>query len=266
MLTPCPQNNAILKSVIEISAEAALDIIQCRQDGFTVHKKQDRSTVTTVDRRIEHFIIEKLRHITPDIPVIAEESVSEGRAPLYDNTYWLVDPIDGTDEFAAGGDDFAIHVGLVHLGQPVIGVVTLPGHQTQYYAERGHGAWRKDADGETRITCAAPAPERLRVVTSRRCMNLPHFIAWRKNYEIDSTVPAGSSIKFMQVAEGTADIYPRFTPSMEWDTAAPQAIIEEAGGSIHDISGDILRYGKAEWLNSSFICCSDHVLDRVIWA
>lgn len=266
MLTPCDLDQALLQSVIDISAKAASDILQCRRDGFTTHKKQDRSTVTTVDRHVERFIIEALAQVTPDIPVIAEESVSEGRAPQHRDIYWLVDPIDGTDEFAAGGDDFAVHIGLVRDFEPVLGVVTLPAHRTQFYAQRGQGAWRKDALGETRITCATPAPRDLRVITSKRCMNLPHFAAWQAHYEIDSVIPAGSSIKFMQVAQGAADIYPRFTPSMEWDTAAPQAIIEAAGGMLRDLSGKPLRYSKPSWLNPSFICCSGAVFDRVNWA
>jgi 3'(2'), 5'-bisphosphate nucleotidase len=245
---------ALLTVAADLARRAGSSILAIRARGFEVLAKADASPVTDADHTAESLIVEGLRSVTPDIPVIAEEEVAAGRPNPSSDTFWLVDPLDGTREFSAGLDEFTVHIGLVREGRAVLGVVGVPALGELFGGIVGGGAWKRTTAGERPIRTRVPPPDGLAVVASRhhaRDARLESFLAGRK---VASVSNIGSGLKFCRVAEGAADLYPRFGPTMEWDTAGPQAVLEAAGGSVRGLDGQPFRYGKPGWANPPFIC------------
>jgi 3'(2'), 5'-bisphosphate nucleotidase len=208
--------------------------------------------VTEADHAAEAYIVAGLRRATPDIPVVAEEEIAAGHSPATAGRMWVVDPLDGTKEFCALRDDFAVNIGLVRDGAAVLGVVGAPALGELYGGIVGVGAWKRTAAGERRIT-ARPVPETgLDVIASRAHANDERLAAYLAGRKVNSVLNVGSALKFCRVAEGAADLYPRFGRTMEWDTAAPQAVLEAAGGCVLTATGDPLRYGKKNFENPEF--------------
>ncbi|MGH7118366.1 MAG: 3'(2'),5'-bisphosphate nucleotidase CysQ [Acetobacteraceae bacterium] len=246
---------ALLLLAVRLARRAAAAIMAVREQGFTVARKSDASPVTAADRAAEALIVAGLRQATPDIPVVAEEEVAEGRTTEAGPQFWLVDPLDGTREFAAGRDEFAVNVGLVRNACPLLGAVALPASGAVYAAIVGVGAWRQNANGrEKPISARMPPAAGLAVMASRHYADDPKLAAYLKGRPVASLINVGSAMKFCTLAEGTADLYPRLGRTMEWDTAAPQAVLEAAGGSVCTLEGAPLRYGKPGWENPPFIC------------
>ena len=188
----------------------------------------------------------------PEIPVIAEEEVAAGRVTAPSARYWLVDPLDGTREFAAGRDEFAVNIGLIEHGAPVLGAVASPALGEVHFGIVGQGAWRRRGGVEEPISARRAPPEGLTVMASRHYADDPRLAAFLAGYRIAALTNIGSALKFLRVAEGAADFYPRLGRTMEWDTAAPQAVLEAAGGSVLTHDGAPLRYGKPGWENPDF--------------
>lgn len=236
-------------------AEEAADIIRTiRARGFETLTKTDASPVTEADHAAEAHILKGLRAAVPEIPVIAEEEVASGLRGAVSPAYWLVDPLDGTREFAAGRDDFTVNIGLVRNGRAVLGAMALPAYYQLYTGGIGLPAERKDRDGIHRIKTRTPPAEGLSVLASRHYADDPRLAAYLGERRIASVGNIGSAVKFARVAEGAVDFYPRLGPTMEWDTAAPQAIVEAAGGHITLLDGSPLLYGKTDWKNPPFVC------------
>jgi 3'(2'), 5'-bisphosphate nucleotidase len=248
-------DEALLQLAVELAAGAGKLILEVRARGFSVTAKADRSLVTDADNAAELFIVEGLRRADPGVPVIAEEEAAAGVSPDTEHEFWLVDPLDGTRDFAAGLDDFAVNVGLVRHGRPVLGAVAVPARGAVYFGMGGQ-AFRRDAAGDTRIEARSPPDEGLTLLVSRFHGGQPPALPPAlKGQQIAATVRMGSAAKFCLVAEGSGDLYPRRGRTMEWDTAAPQAVVEAAGGSIRRIDDDsILSYGKPGWENPGFYC------------
>ncbi|MCC6717596.1 MAG: 3'(2'),5'-bisphosphate nucleotidase CysQ [Acetobacteraceae bacterium] len=248
-------DRALLDLAFDLARRAGALILQVRARGFTTTAKPDESPVTEADHAAEALIVAGLRAATPDIPVVAEEEIAAGHVPADAETLWVVDPLDGTREFARRGDDFAVCIGLVRHGAPVLGVVGQPATGALFGGIVGHGAWKREGGTERPIRARRAPAAGLSVVASRHYADDPRlkpFLAGRKVAEI---LHMGSALKFCRVAEGIADLYPRFGPTMEWDTAAAQAVVEAAGGSIRLLDGGgVLRYGKPEWRNPPFVC------------
>src|SRR3954452_14108597 len=237
--------------LISVAAALALDataaILAVRRRGVDVVRKEDRSPVTEADHAAEAIIVAGLRKAVPDIPVIAEEEVAGGRITEPSARYWLVDPLDGTREFAAGNDEFAVNIGLVRDGRPVLGVVGIPAAGELFGGIVGRGAWKRAGGVETAVSARLPPEEGLTVLASRyhgSSTRLDEFLSGRR---VAKLINFGSSVKFCRLAEGIADLYPRFGRTMEWDTCAPQAVLEAAGGTVRTFAGVDLRYGKAGW-------------------
>ncbi|GBQ05590.1 3'(2'),5'-bisphosphate nucleotidase CysQ family protein [Saccharibacter floricola] len=245
---------ALLSLALEVISEAADIVNTIRERGFRTMIKADSSPVTEADQASEAHILSRLREAYPDIAAIAEEEHAAGIHIHPGSYYWLIDPLDGTKGFAAGGDDFAINIGLVHNDQPVLGAVALPAFAQFYSGGKGLGAFRHDAQGTHTIKTVTPSDEGLRVLASSHHGSETLLQKWLAGRPIHSITRMGSAAKLVRVAEGAADFYPRFGPTMEWDTAAPQAILEEAGGHLYDEHGHILRYGKEGWKNPPFYC------------
>jgi 3'(2'), 5'-bisphosphate nucleotidase len=238
----------------ELALEAGAAILAVRQRGFDVERKEDRSPVTEADRAAEAVIVAGLRKAAPDIPVIAEEEVAGGRITHPAATYWLVDPLDGTREFAAGNDEFAVNIGLVRDGMPALGVVGIPASGELFGGIVGCGAWKRVGSNQMMISARLPPEEGLTVMASRYHGSSTRLDEFLRDKRVAKLINFGSSVKFCRLAEGIADLYPRFGRTMEWDTCAPQAVLEAAGGTVRTLDGDELRYGKVSWENPHFVC------------
>ena len=255
-MTYRPSDEALLHVAAALADRAGALILEIRARGMSVDRKADRSLVTDADAAAEALILDGLRRADPTVPVIAEEESAAGIAPDAEHEFWLVDPLDGTRDFVAGLDDFAVNIGLVRHGEPVLGVVGVPALGQVYLGMQGFGAFRRDATGESPITARRPPAEGMTLVVSRFHGDwqpaLPPALV---GMPTAATIPMGSAAKFCRIAEGVADFYPRRGRTMEWDTAAPQALVEAAGGHVCRLEdGARLAYGKAGWENPGFFC------------
>lgn len=247
----------LLALAADLAEQAGVAILAVRARGFVVVRKADASPVTEADHAAEAIILAGLRAATPDIPVVAEEEMAAGHlveAGVVEagHAFWLVDPLDGTREFTAGRDEFTVNIALVRDGRPVLGVVGVPATGEMFLGIVGQGASKRDAAGRRKIAARKPPPEGATVLASRSHGNaaaLDEFLAGRKVARIANY---GSSLKFCRMAEGLADLYPRHGRTMEWDTAAAQAVLEAAGGAVLRMDGTPLRYGKPGWENPYF--------------
>jgi 3'(2'), 5'-bisphosphate nucleotidase len=237
-----------------LARQAAEAVMAVRAAGFAVERKRDFSPVTAADRIAEALIVGGLKEAAPDIPVVAEEAVEAAATAAPAGRFWLVDPLDGTREFAAGLDHFAVNIGLVEGGAPVLGVVALPVTGELFAGIVGSGAWKEDRAGaRLPIRTRAVPPEGPVVMASRHYARDPRVAEFAQAQRAQRIVSIGSAEKFCRLAEGAADLYPRFGPTMEWDTAAPEAVLRAAGGTLADWNGAPLRYGKPGWGNPGFI-------------
>ena len=247
-------DEALLALASELAAKAGEAILAIRRRGFQVDRKADLSVVTEADRAAETIILMGLRAAVPGCVVVAEEETAAGRITAATAEFWLVDPLDGTREFTTGSDDFAVNIGLVRDGRPVLGVVGVPATGEIYGGILGTGAWRLKDGQRSAISVRRIPAEGLTVVASRHHGDAAQLDAFLGGRTVAKVVNFGSSLKFCRVAEGQADLYPRFGRTMEWDTCAPQAVLEAAGGAVETLDGAPLRYGKPGWDNPHFVC------------
>jgi 3'(2'), 5'-bisphosphate nucleotidase len=245
----------LLPKVLTIAEQAGAVVLQHYTQGTTVAAKADASPVTAADEAAETVILAALRELTPGIPVVAEEAVSRGGAPAVgDGPFWLVDPLDGTREFISRNGEFTVNIGLVDHKRPVLGVVLAPARGLAWWGAAGHGATRRE-DGRVdaiRVRAKPAAPGAAVAVASRSHRDA-ETDAWLAAEGITDTVSAGSSLKFCLVAEDKADVYPRFGPTMEWDTAAGDAVLRAAGGRVETTAGAPFLYVKPGFRNPGFI-------------
>lgn len=240
-----------------------------RQDPEVITKADD-SPVTAADLAANRHIMQGLQALTPDIPILSEEAADVPyEARRHWTRFWLVDPLDGTREFIAGTDEFTVNIALIEADQVRFGVVGVPARGVLYWGGAGLGSWRRQGDGPAEpIRCRAPA-EPLRVVASRRHTSpdqetLLERLQAARSLELTNV---GSSLKFCVLAEGSADLYPRFAPTSQWDTAAAQAVVEGAGGQVLGLDGRRFDYPqRADWLNPWFIATGlpDGALTRLL--
>ncbi|MCA1494255.1 3'(2'),5'-bisphosphate nucleotidase CysQ [Sinorhizobium alkalisoli] len=242
--------------ILERSAMAAGQaILEVYDAGPAVTYKADTSPVTDADHRAERMILAELAAAFPDIPVIAEESVAAGNVPdIAGQRFFLVDPLDGTKEFVDRDNHFTVNIGLIENGEPVAGVVYAPALGVIYAAKDGQAkkamvAAGRIAGGWSRIGCRQ-IPDRPVAVASRRHSSA-ETIAYLAEQGITDCETIGSSLKFCLLAEGRADLYPRFSRTMEWDTAAGDAVLRAAGGETLTVEGQPLAYGKRDQPNDS---------------
>ncbi len=247
------RNNACL-----IARQAGESILAIYEQGFEVLEKDDRSPLTEADMAAHRLIVSALKELTPSLPVLSEESEQIPYAVRAGwRTYWLVDPLDGTREFVKRNGEFTVNIALIHDNEPVLGVVHAPVLGVCYQAARGLGAQRLTAEGEPEALRISRRRTRPVVAGSRShgTERMADFLAGLGEHEYLSM---GSSLKFCLVAEGRADIYPRLGPTSEWDTAAAQCIVTEAGGLVLDLQGHPLRCNTGEsLLNPEFIVVGD---------
>ena len=250
-----------------LSREAGERILQVYDTDFDVTRKTDNTPLTAADMAAHHCIVDALAGLTPDIPVLSEES---SLVPFVERRcwqrYWLVDPLDGTREFIKRNGEFSVNVALIDGHESVLGVVYAPVTGVTYYASRGGGAFKALPDGEVhRLHTRRKPPGKTIVAGSRshRGDSLRAFLQRIGEHEI---ISLGSSLKSCLVAEGRADIYLRLGPTSEWDTAAAQCVVEEAGGRITDTAMQDLRYNtKDSLLNPHFLVFGDADFDWSVY-
>jgi 3'(2'), 5'-bisphosphate nucleotidase len=248
----------LLAPVTDIARLAGGEILAIYRSGEAATRyKADTSPLTAADLRAHRLIVDSLLQLTPEVPVLSEESAA---IPFAQRTgwsrYWLVDPLDGTKEFLSRNGQFTVNIALIEGHAPVLGVVHVPVTETSYQGLPTVGAWRLHAGADaTPIRVSARSATPVRVVGSRshRGDSLDGFLARLGSYEL---LPVGSSLKFCMVAEGAADVYPRLGPTSEWDTAAAHAVVLGAGGSVRTLEGRPLRYNTREELLNPFFVVS----------
>ncbi|MDF2411873.1 MULTISPECIES: 3'(2'),5'-bisphosphate nucleotidase CysQ [Aeromonas] len=247
-------------SELEPIARAAGDIIMAiYSQPFTVEYKGDESPLTAADKGAHEVIVQALAMLTPDIPVLSEESGPEVMGLRHGwSRYWLVDPLDGTKEFVSRNGEFTVNIALIEDGKPLWGLVYAPVLDRLWYGGKGMGAWRV-ADGQREAIQTLPHQEGApwRVVGSRNHLSRETLDYLARFGDIErgeiELVSMGSSLKFCIIAEGGAELYPRLAPTCEWDTAAAQAVLEGAGGSVTRLDGSPLAYNKPDILNPWFV-------------
>lgn len=246
----------ILDALVPVARAASTLIEDIRAGGAASRAKADRSPVTEADERAEMLIHQALRDLDPGTQIVGEESCEAHGKPPVEARFWLIDPLDGTKSYLGGGADYSVNIALVEDGVPVLGIVAAPRSGTIWMGAAGAGAWRLGGGGAPEPIRCRRLPARPVVVTSRS-----HGDAKTANYVARipgaDVRPSGSSLKFCMVAEGEADIYPRFGPTSEWDTAAAHAVLLAAGGAMFDASGAHFRYGKPDYLNGPFLAIGD---------
>ncbi len=224
-----------------------------------VETKSDDSPVTQADREAEAFIQKALKEILPEVLVVGEEAFALGHAPDVQGAeyFWLVDALDGTKEFIEGGGEFTVNIGLIHHGVPILGVVYAPA-KGMLYAGCGEGTatrWLEENDQEKPIAVRQAPRAGLTVVASKSHGDASRQEKFLEGFKIEKIIKRGSSLKICAIAGGKADLYPRFGKTCEWDTAAADAVLRSAGGSIRDCQGRPLVYGGTDphWYNPEFI-------------
>ncbi|MEX0606040.1 MAG: 3'(2'),5'-bisphosphate nucleotidase CysQ [Marinobacter sp.] len=244
---------SLLPDVITIAEAASKKVLDIYHTDFKVEFKADNSPLTAADMAAHQIIVDGLGQLTPDIPILSEESAS---APWAERKhwyrFWLVDPIDGTREFTNRTGEFTVNIALIEQGVPILGVITVPALGEVYWGAKGEGASKRDKAGRAhRLNVVVPSAIK-RVVASKNHMNseTEAFIETLGEHRL---VQAGSSLKFCKIAEGHADIYPRLGPTCEWDTGAAHAILSAAGGKVETLDRKPLRYGKEDVLNPHFV-------------
>jgi 3'(2'), 5'-bisphosphate nucleotidase len=251
---------AWLDPVLAIARAAGEQILEVYGTDFEARAKADDSPLTEADLRAHRVIVEGLRRLTPEVPILSEESADIPWTERQTwSRYWLVDPLDGTKEFVKRNGEFTVNIALIDGGRPVLGVVHIPVSDTSYLGLPGTGAWREAHQrARLRIGVKAIAPTPLRVLGSRSHGNpaLEQALAALGPHELRAV---GSSIKLCVVADGSADLYPRLGPTSEWDIAAGQAVLEAAGGQVVSIGEGLpLRYNRGEsLLNPDFMAYGD---------
>lgn len=258
---------ALCNTVRRIAVEAGELTLDYFEPGARLDlvQKPDGSPVTAADRLAEALIEKALSDITPGVPFVGEEAVSEGRIPDLGGApcFWLVDPLDGTSDFIAGSPDYTVNIALIRDGIPTLGVIYAPAHGTLYAAYGPDSAirWREETDTERPIRVRPAPASGLTVLSSRAHANGPRLDDFLRNIKVAKILRSSSSLKICTIAAGKADLYPRFGPTCEWDTAAGEAILRAAGGKIFGLDGAMLVYGKYKsgFLNPSFLACSADV-------
>ncbi|HEU0070642.1 MAG TPA: 3'(2'),5'-bisphosphate nucleotidase CysQ [Alphaproteobacteria bacterium] len=255
-LTPA-QLTALIDPLAALARRAGDEVMRVYEAGFTVKAKADDTPVTEADEAAEAVILPRLAELLPGVPAISEEDAAKGNCPPLNGTrFWAVDPLDGTKEFIRRTGEFSVNIGLIDGGRPALGIIYAPVTR-MLYAATGPGTAFRQADGRPREAIAArTAPaDGLVVLASRSHDNYQALRDKLASLHVRERRKLGSSLKFCLIAEGEADLYLRYGPTSEWDTAAGQAILEAAGGNVTQLDGSAMIYGKAgeKFINPSFV-------------
>jgi 3'(2'), 5'-bisphosphate nucleotidase len=252
-----PDLARLMPRIVDLARAAGDAAMRVYSGDFDVRTKADASPVTIADEQAERIILAGLAELTPDIPAASEEAVSQSGTSSWEPAparFWLVDPLDGTREFASRNGEFSVNIGLIVERRPVLGVVHAPAAGLTWWGcGPGTAMMQRAGAAPVSIHARRPPPEGLVVAESRSHGDRAAVDAFLSDYKVAGRKACGSALKLGLVAQGEADVYPRFGPTMEWDTAAGHAVVESAGGRIETLSGGPLVYGKPGLRNPDFI-------------
>lgn len=254
---------ALQTPVVSLAIKAGARILDFYRYGYDVEQKEDKTPLTEADIAAHEIIEEGLQQLTPDIPILSEESAKIPFATRKTWTrYWLVDPLDGTREFIRHNDEFTVNIALIENGQPIMGLIHAPELENCYFASKGLGAYKKAGHNKPRRITVKHKCRHPVIVAGSRSHPSEDFLRFVDNLGECEVLSMGSALKSCLVAEGSADIYARLGPTSEWDTAAAQCILEEAGGAMTDTNMQPLRYNtKESLLNPHFFAFGDKSVD-----
>ena len=247
-----------INQIINISIKAGEAIMEVYEDESAfanVDFKADNSPLTIADTISNDIIVEELKKLYPEIPVISEEIESLPYAERKDwKTFWLVDPLDGTKEFIKRNGEFTVNIALIEDGMPVVGVIYVPVKNEVFFGEVGKGAF-KHIDGLD-VALTGCCLDKVKTAVGSRSHESPEETQVLERFSVQNKISIGSSLKFCLLAEGKAHVYFRFGPTMEWDVAAGHAILRAAGGEVFkgDSTNEIFTYNKPDLRNGSFLC------------
>ena len=254
---------ALQGPIVSLAIKAGARILDFYRYGYEVEQKEDKTPLTEADIAAHDIIEEGLQQLTPDIPILSEESttIPYGIRKTW-RRYWLVDPLDGTREFIRHNGEFTVNIALIEEGLPVMGLIHAPELENCYFASKGLGAYKKAGHKKPRRIAVREKCRQPVIVAGSRSHPSEGFLHFIGNLGDCEVLSVGSALKSCLVAEGAADIYARLGPTSEWDTAAAQCIIEEAGGAMTDINMQPLRYNtKESLLNPHFFAFGDKSVD-----
>ena len=256
----------VLNEVIRITVAAGREILSVYEQSYQIENKADGSPVTTADLCAHELIVRELSALTPNIPVLSEESsniVASER--LRWSAFWLVDPLDGTKEFIKRNGEFTVNIALIVNKKPVLGVIHIPVKNETYWGSKVNGSFYTNENNDVQqIQVSKQYQKPIRIVASRSHPSkmLISLLEKITDYEI---LEVGSSMKFCLIASGQADCYPRFGPTSEWDTAAGEAIVKFAGGHMVTTNGHVMNYNsKKHYLNPNFIVSNGKIISETI--
>ena len=248
-------NTVLLADLVQLTNDAGKVILDIyHSDDFGIENKADASPVTAADLAAHHFLMDGLKRLTPHIPVVSEEDADSLTIPHYNACYWLIDPLDGTKEFISKNGEFTVNLALIENKKPSFGLVGVPVANAVYWGGNTLDAFKQiqtKVSIPSLINCS-DTQNPLRVLASKSHLNNATKELIESLGPV-TLIQAGSSLKFIRIAEGLADYYPRLAPTCEWDTAAAQAVLEGAGGSVTQANGEAMQYGKTGILNPHFI-------------
>ncbi|MDD9900619.1 MAG: 3'(2'),5'-bisphosphate nucleotidase CysQ [Alphaproteobacteria bacterium] len=248
---------SIARHCLAIAFEAGNITLKYHRTGTDTLEKDDGSPVTRADREAETHVLARLKEIAPHIPVVGEESVEAGCIPdISSGTFFLVDPLDGTREFVAGGDSYSVNIALLENFRPIVGVIHVPAKGQSFFSD-GDNAYELINGTEHKITARQAPVAGLTVIHSKRHDRKEELDTLLKDHTVAERISCSSAVKFCLIAKGEADLYPRLGPTSEWDTAAGEAILHTAGGRVTQMDGRPLVYGGTDrkFLNPPFIAC-----------
>ncbi|RUO23410.1 3'(2'),5'-bisphosphate nucleotidase [Aliidiomarina iranensis] len=256
----------LIAPLSDIALETADLILQYYHQGnFKTYEKPDDTPVTTVDYAASELLVKRLSKLTPDFPVLSEEAIQPWQVRRNWQRYWLVDPLDGTQEFVAGSGDFAVSIALIENGQPVLGMIAWPTEKRLYHAVQGQGAFRDDGAGSQPIQVrklANPAEDSIVVALSRRQPKEKILDRYFAKQPIEVIHTGSCALKSALVAEGSADVFLRIGPTGEWDTGAAEVLIAEAGGKLVNTHFQPLSYNQSsDTGNPDFLVLGDPAID-----
>ena len=253
----------LIEDICHIAENAAARIMEIYSTDFSVWQKTDSSPLTTADMVAHETICDGLTKITPNIPILSEESVNIPYSQRRQWTkYWLVDPLDGTREFIKRNGEFTVNIALIENNLPTIGILWVPASNTCYFSRRGNGAFKITPDKQKMPLQVKKTEEKKLCIAGSRSHGNTQQTSLLEKLPNAKLTSMGSALKFCLIAEGKVDLYPRFGPTSEWDTAAAQCIVEEAGGSVTDMAFNPLRYNQKESLiNPSFLVIADQTFN-----
>lgn len=244
----------LLEILISISWQAAEKILEFYRSDRSITLKEDGSPLTKADLASNEIILDGLKKLTPDIPIVSEESIEVFQHDHNNNTFWLVDPLDGTKEFINKNGEFTTNIALIQNNIPTMGVICAPALHTLYAGIVKEGAFKeKQNERRTPILTSSPNEEGYIVVGSRSHGNKEEILSYLEGKKLRKVLPVGSSLKFCKIAEGEAHLYPRLGRTMEWDTAAGHAILLSVGGQIKTLTNRELLYNKNNFENPYFV-------------